>query len=319
MRRMWCCVAWVALVSPLVAHAQSVAAQMDRPVVSLMGIDEWELSKRAEKRKDVPDIDMLLRVSLPSNPSRSEVINYVNVIYMLSRNQRTELPSDPQVTMLAKVGREHMDILLASSQPGIPMAKYGMYAIALLVQPEDQAWVVKHLPQNDGLVTVLQQKSWCGAATSIFELQLQRGHLSLDGLGCLLQNPKRSYYPALRKYFARSSNAHIVYRMLQDLPGIELREELIQAWEYSRIDRNGFAVSYLMRDVLDAGYVRGFHFLFDMLANDGAARASGIDPATLIMQYSFVRGSKDELFAWYATHHDAIVFDAENRRYVAAK
>jgi hypothetical protein len=295
----------------------------DRPVIALPDGDEWAIATRAEKPKESPDMDMLLRVSLPPNPTRSEVINYVNVIYMLSRRQRTELPGDPQVTMLAKVGREHLDVLLASSAPGVPMAKYGIHAIALLVQAEDQQWVFDHLPANHGLVTVIQLKGWCEAARPIFESLLARGprNVSLDVIECLLQKPKPEYYAALKLYFVTASNAHSAYGLLRTIPGLDLRAELPQAWEYSRSDGNPYAVSYLAPDVLATGYLPAFHFLFEALECevDGRRRIATFDAGTMIRRYSFASGSRDEMLAWYAVNKYSLRFDRKSARFVAGR
>ena len=54
----------------------------DRDVFTL-GDDFNEISSHAEKKKNLPDMDMLLRVRLPKNPTSGEIINYINMIYIL--------------------------------------------------------------------------------------------------------------------------------------------------------------------------------------------------------------------------------------------
>jgi hypothetical protein len=145
--------------------------------------------------------------------------------------------------------------------------------------------------------------------------------VSQEVIECLLENPNKRYYPAIKKFFVTASNAHSVHRLIKTLPGLDLTKELPQAWEYSRGDGNPFAVSYLMPDVLAVGYLPAFRFLFEALERerDGDRRIATFDSASMIRQYSFATGEKAELKAWYAKNKYSLSFDHQSGRFVSAE
>jgi hypothetical protein len=280
------------------------------------GADPWEIAERAEKKKDTPDMDMFMRIHLPANPTRAEVTDYINLIYVLSRNQRTELEGDPQVTMLAQVGRENMDVLLAASASGVPASKYGYNAIGLLAEEQDKQWVLTRLPAFAPLARVVLIKGWCqDAADTLAKTIARNGYVESEAIKCLVQKPARKYYPILKSYLAHGWNPQTTYSLIKDLPGIDVTDELQQAWEYSR--SNNYQIAYLTRDVLATGYVPAFRFLFDVLDTNNGLPTTIFDAEGLVREFADTYGSRDELRSWYRTNKDALHFDKKLRKFVA--
>lgn len=276
--------------------------------------DPWEIAKRAEKQKDTPDMDMFLRIHLPENPSRAEVIDYVNLIYVLSRKQRTEFDGDPQVLMLAKVGRQNMDVLLAASASGVPASKYGFNAIAMLAEEQDKDWILSKLPAYSSLARVVLIKGWCQDARDILAKAIARnGYVESEAIQCLVQKPERKYYPVLKSYLAHGWNPHTTYSLIKDLPGIDFTQELQQAWEGSR-SRN-YEMGYLTRDVLETGYLPAFRFLFTVLENNNGLPITIFDAEGLIREFGDAYGTREQLQSWYRANEDELHFDRKLRRF----
>lgn len=280
--------------------------------------DERPIAQRAERKKDVPDIDMFLKLTLPVNPSKAEAIDYINTIAVLSSNQRSVLRGDPQVTMLSKVGRDHLDVLLASSESG-PMATYGPRAIAMLATDEDKAWTLELLPGNRQLAYVVLAKGWCVDAMLVFVQMLSsKGSYLPDELfGCLAYVPQQEYLPALKAYIARSGPTTNVLRQVQGISGIDISADLPRAWDLAYRNRDRYELGYWTYETLAVGYLPAFHSLFEVLDDNMKLPVTIYDAESLIHQFSNLYCSKDELAAWYRAHRNHIRFDSRSRRFTA--
>lgn len=276
-----------------------------------LGDDFAEITRHAEAEKSVPDMDMLLRVRLPPEPSKAEVTKYVNLIYTLSRNQKTYLASDPQVGMLIAVGRAHMDVLLESSRPGVPWVIYGAEAIRALVQPEDQALIIDELARNHNLASAVLDQAWCADArdTLVGLIDGRTGYVPTDLIRCLVKLEDPALYPVLIAYMIDGWNSNVTYNEIKNLPGIDLSDALPQAWEASR--SNKYQAAYLLDDVLALGYLPAFHFMFETLGNNLELPASVYDGFALAKRFTGRTGNIEHLVAWYEKNKDGIYFDDE--------
>lgn len=292
--------------------------QEDRDVFTL-GDDFHEISAHAEKKKSIPDMDMLLRVKLPSDPNRSEIINYINLIYILSRNQRSYLDSDPQVGMITKVGRDNMDLILQASKPGVQWVKYGIEAISILAEDQDQNFILDNLKSNYALSKVVLTKGWCKEAESILidMVTANSGYLPSETIKCLASLKRPEHYPILISYMTGGWNSHTTYGIIKNLPGIELTEALQVAWEGSR--GNNYQIGYLTKDTLATGYMASFHFLFETIDDNYRVPDTIYDAKSLIKQFTYQLGERADLKNWYERNKEVIVFDQNLNKYVVAK
>jgi hypothetical protein len=310
----------VTMLIPLAVFVAGCQAdpQTDRDVFSL-GDDFHEISAHADSKKATPDMDMLLRVHLPSKPTRSEIINYINIIFTLSRNQRTYLDSDPQVGMLTKVGRNNIDLILQASRPGVQWVKYGIEAVSQLAGDQDRNIILEKLKNNYELSRVVYAKGWCEQAESILTNMVAEssGYLPGEAIKCLASLKKPELYPVLINYMKGGWNSHTTYGIIKNLPGIELTQGLQAAWEGSR--GNNYQIAYLTRDTLATGYMPAFHFLFDTIDDNYKVPITIYNAESLIKQFTNQRGDKTALKNWYEINREDIVFDEALKKYVVAK
>ncbi len=292
--------------------------EKDRDVFSL-GDDFNEISSHSEKKKSVPDMDMLLRVKLPKDPTSSEIINYINIIYTLSRNQRTHLGSDPQVGMLTKVGKNNIDLLLQASKSGVSWVKYGIEAINILADDKDKEFILKNLKSNYSLSKVIFDKGWCEDAEEVlFSLiSSTSGYLPREAIKCLAALKKEEHYPILLNYMKAGWNSHTTYGIIKNLPNIEITKDLQLAWENSR--GNNYQIGYLTRDTLSTGYIPAFHFLFETIEDNYKVPHTIYNAESLIKQFTYQLGEKSDLKAWYAKNKEHIIFDKKLVKYIVSK
>lgn len=298
---------------------ESTVKKPSERAVFLLGDNFDEITQHAERKKSVPDMDMLLRVSLPDNPSKQEVVNYVNLIFTLSRNQRTYLSSDPQVGMLAQIGHEHLDVLLNASKPGVQWSKYGIEAITILANESDKQLIIDNVQRNYELSKVVYAKKWCADAKEVLHQLVKRstGYLPTEALMCLAQAEDPKTYPALISFLVNGWNSHSTYNAIKTLPGIDLREALPRAWEKSRPNR--YQIGYLTPDALELGYLPAFHFLFETIDNNYGVPETIYNSYALIKRFTDLPGytTKKGLKEWYAAHKNQIYFDSGSGYFVA--
>ena len=284
--------------------------------IFVLGDDFYGISEHSKKSKDTPDMDMLLRVKLPPNPSRGEIVNYINVIYTLSRNQRTYLDSDPQVSMLAKIGRENIDLLLQASKPGVQWVSYGIGAINILANDKDKELILKNLRHNYGLAKVVYAKDWCKDGAPILNNMLSAGtsYVPSEVIKCIAELKDPKYYPSLINFMVNGMNSHSTYSVIKNLPDINLSEALMESWENSRT--NNYQIGYLTKDTLATGYLPAFHFLFDTIDDNYGVPSSIYNAEALIKRFSYQLGTKQELKDWHKKHREYIKFDPTLKKFV---
>ncbi len=297
---------------------QPLSSSSDRPVFAL-GDDFSEITRHAEAEKTLPDMDMLLRVKLPPQPTKSEATNYVHMIYTLSRNQRAYLESDPQVGMLMAVGREHMDVLFEASRPGVPWVVYGAEAIRALAQPEDKQRIIQELAHNHNLASAVWHHDWCADArdTLVDLMKGRTGYLPRDVIRCLVKLEDPELYPVLITYMIEGWNSNVTYTEIKNLPGIKLRTALPKAWEASR--GNKYQAAYLLDDVLAMGYLPAFHFLFETLDNNLELPTTVYDGYALAKRFTGRNGNREHLMAWYEKNKDNVYYDSKEGVFTAKR
>ncbi|MEM7357770.1 MAG: hypothetical protein AAF431_01580 [Pseudomonadota bacterium] len=282
-------------------------------------LTQTQIMERSEKRKKVPDMDMLLRVQLPSEPSKREIIDYINSIFILSRNQESYDKGDPQILMLTLVGSESMNLLLSASKDGRKQGLYGLEAIRLLADVHSKDFILKNLRTHPFLAKVIWDKEWCADAESILVSFVSAGyganHGYYDMIKCLdgLKNPE--YYPLLRKALAESWDPYHVLLALTHTPDTEFVDELREAWARKR-ERG---VQYMTEEALETGYLPAFHYLWDVFDNEEISDYDQRHARRLLVRFSDFDIAENELMNWYQINKNQIEFDSTAKKFVLAK
>ena len=285
--------------------------------------DDSEIERLAESyqsamnfREEGADLEKLDKISLPENPSKDQVKEYLRKISMASANQRSYSESDPQVFMLAKIGNKNLELLLQTSLTH-QVEFYAIPAIARLAQPKDKKLILKYLPFKKELVKVVIQKGWEEDAKPILYNELRQipDYLPTEWIRAIANLQEQCIYKDLKQYLIYGSNKSWTYDAIKMLPGIELEDAVIQAWENVKREdqwsRNSFAPI-----ALEYGQSDALSVIIDSLDSSPNDHNAVRSPRKYILQYTYASGSNNDMRTWYNKNKSNLYFDKGKMKYI---
>jgi hypothetical protein len=267
--------------------------------------------------KRYPDLDALLQIVLPADPSKREVRDYVQQILVASRDQRTYLASDPQVGMLIEVGPQNVDVLIDVTVDGSPWSRYPVEAINRLATKVHKTEIIEALPRQRYLSKVVLHKRWCRAAKAYLldGMRDYTGYLPSEWIRCVASLKDPATYPDLKFYLENGWNRHTTYGAIRFLPGIELDSTLQRAWDNALTKGNRYEVRYLTPDTVRTGYLPAMDYVVEKL-NDKKVLPNA---NAIALRHLDVLGNNREIREWYIRHRSRLVFDNSAKRFTLPK
>lgn len=288
------------------------------PPIGVFVPDDPDSLKRA-------DPEALNKIILPANPTRLQARRYISDIVNASSEQNIFSSDDPQVEMLARVGREHLDLLLDNVRTSARSIQ-AINAIKKLATDEDRDLVVSYFVQAPELIEIIQSKRWEGAARGemLRYLQTHPDNVSMNIVLALASLQDPSTYDDLIYGFSHAwGQIGEGYKALENLPGFDLKKAVNAAWEV-RLSRpqygkygtpEEYAVAALAarcghRDALD--------YLFQVLAAnvDMPSNVSSAKESILAATNAPISPEAD-LLRWYEEKKAKLRYDETARRFQA--
>jgi hypothetical protein len=264
-------------------------------------------------------MDLLAKITLPKQPTKQQVRDYINSISLASRNQQNYQPSDCQVSMLARVGRKNIDELLLATRGTDFSQTYIITAIKMLATNEDKAKIISALEDRPRLVEVITAKGWSKDARHVLIKKLNENpaYLPYEWISATASLKDPATYNDLLNYFMNGSNKRLTYKFIGRLPGIDLTQAAPIAWEKSKNDK--YEMPDLTEAALSVGYLPALDFVIETLDNNNNLPPSQYSARALMFQFTAVQGNNEELKKWYETNRKGLTFDAELKRFVVSK
>lgn len=268
-----------------------------------------------------PNKELLQTIKLPEDPSEDDINTYINKIIEATNGQNTLSPYDPQVEMLMQIGGDHLGLLIMKFQTlTISDCEYHLLeAIARLANDEHKKLILAKLPECPDLIEVITNKGWETDAKEILLAGL-RNHPNTVNSNWIkavanLKDPET--YEVLKACLINNSPLRYhIFKMLADLPGIELEDAVAQAWEKAQmegsresIDAAKFTVQY--------GYLDALRSLVDAMVYEAKPMLfnTSQDFRNIILQHIDFYGRNDEIYRWFKDNHANLVFDKETRKF----
>lgn len=270
-----------------------------------------------QPQKETPDLNALLKIKLPQNPTKRQVREYIQKILIESRNQRSYLAADPQVSMLIDVGAEHIDVLVEATTDNVPWTRYPVEAITQLATERDKSLVLSKLRQKKKLSTVVYHKDWSADARDILISGLKNytGYVPYDWIRALASLQDPASYAVLKAYMENGWNRHSTYRIIKTLPDINLNQSLQKAWENSRSTNNKYETGYLTSDVIGTGYMPALKFTVDMLDTNYDIPTHVFNARLVALRYLDTTGDNHDIRQWFYANQSRISFDSVSGKY----
>jgi len=278
--------------------------------------DEWN-----EFRARGPDLAALRQIQLPANPSDDQVRQYIRAIQNATRGQNTYSDSDPQVRMLLKIGPEKLPLLIeaATADRGAPgsLSNYHLNrAIIRLARDDQKQMIIDALPINNELVRAVVERGWEQDARAVLlaEMKDYPDHLPTEWIWAVANLGDPETYPLLTDYFVNGRNQYWTYEAIKDLPGINIETNIEAAWVNAR-DGDDCSAFYMAKVAAGYGYPDALDYLVKSFDNADVRRWGGSDVRQTLYRLLPVRGSREELIAWYRQNKDKLIFDPETKTY----
>ena len=270
-----------------------------------------------------PNLKALAAIKLPPNPTREQVLEYIDDILRASRHQSTWTPVDPQVEMLARLGPEHLDVLLAAARDPVH-DYYLMFAIERIVTDEHKPVILHAMRRHNDLVRTVIAKGWQRDARGVLleKLNSRPDYLPSEWLDAVVSLNEPESYPGLKDYLVHGANPVSTYAVIRELPGIDLEEWVATAWAH-RKQQIGRATDEFAEVAAGYGHFDALVRLFKRLAEPQPARNQFFE-----WERRTVRDKVKELVGrtatdaeqveWFKAHRDRLRWDPEAKKWVVA-
>ncbi len=280
---------------------------------------EKALSLRGEIGSKGPDLMSLGNIVFPENPTRENLKIYVYSIIEATADQNTFSSDDPQIRLLEKVGEENIDILINAASD---LHRYNYYlneAINHLASDKSKDLILAALPQNPELIKTVVNYGW---ELEVKELLVERlrdssSYLPDEWIKAVAGFQDPSTYENLIYHFINAHNRYRTYKIIKDLPGINLNEAVIKAWEkakyngdWERVTMAGVAIKYGRKDALEILIMNVDSSKFDYYRQD-------LDQS--LIQHTELAGTIPEIKKWYNENKDNLYFDEQARKFKVRK
>lgn len=271
-----------------------------------------------------PESGPFAGLELPDSPSKMQVRVYVGTILRVATDKGMFGASDPEVAALARVGGEHVGVLI---EPLRYLSHfngdiYVTEALKALVTEEHKTLVLEHLAAAPELVEVVVDAGWTrDAASTLFKTLARRSpYLNVNWIEAAASVAGPEQYEDLKFHLRHNDNAYVVWQAMRDLPGIEpLEPSIMSAWRGT-----GRQASYKWGQLAMAaahyGHMDGLEFVVEKMETSGRARQvfqnlTGYGPDIEFLWDEELK----KACAWFAAHKDRLEFDSTEGRYVVGK
>jgi hypothetical protein len=325
--------AWLRDAVLLRIELQPVAEIVKPIVVGNFRLDGQYDSPGQRFEPHTPDLDVLAKITLPPDATRSQVRDYIAAIIAASQGATGAIDDhDPQVGMLEKVGAENVDLLAAAARD--THNYYLNRAIDHLAQPDQKALVIADLPTNVDLLSTVVHHGWQADARDVLiaGLNANRGDPDLPRTGnqpfpyigpewikAVAGFKDPTTYPALHDYFVNHADA-FTYQVLKTLAGFDSAGALRDAWAkaQSNTNREMWRVGNLLPLAAQAGYSDLPATLLRLLSDRSQRFPYPRQEARRVARnYTPAIGKTDEeLAAWLKDNAAKLVFDPAQKKYV---
>lgn len=278
----------------------------------------WKKSGGNEKRK--VDAAALAKIILPEAPAAEQVSEYIRAILIASRQQNSFSDKDPQVAMLTRVGPGHLDLLIAAmdakSYSGVD--SYLEKAVSSLAREEDKTIILDALATHPRLVKVVVEKGWQQDArdTLIFRLGDEKANLSPDWIKAVVDLNDPASCEPLKKYFLRDENQDNTYKIISQLPNIDLAPEVAIAWKKAKSGRD-YEVAQMLFPAADQGHADALEAAVRMLQKtDNKGNYVRRQAKDVLLHFTPATGDEAALIAWYEANKTRLTFDPRTKKFI---
>lgn len=272
-----------------------------------------------------PDIKALQKIKLPENPTDEQVREYIDSILTASEGQRIWSGRDLQVSMLVKLGRKRLKLIIDALEPG----DYHLTeVIKRLATKADKQLIIDELHRHRGLAEIIVREGWEKdvKGTLVQVLATRPCYLPTEWIEAVagLKDPKT--YDDLKVYFVEGANPHHTYEALLNIPDFDLARAVAEAWDFIRDypSRPNSIMDYERKNffatiAVGYGHLDALEFLVRQQLEPQKDSWTYKSIRHAILRHSDLSGTKAEIADAFEKHKHSLVFDSEKNKFVIVK
>lgn len=283
--------------------------------------NQQQLIQAQQQNVKGPDTEALAKITLPENPTPAQVGEYVRAVLAASGSPDSSAAA-PQQQMLAKIGPQHLNILIdhLGTTRGVHGAQtYLLKSIEQLASPENKTLLIERLPDRPELLPLIEKSGWqADAREAILKLMTDgRTPVSSTVIASIAKMRDPKTYAALAEQLAISHEPDRVYDAIRDLPDIDLDDAVQRAWQ--RVKDNDtptkarlapIAISHGDKDALGAFIdLLDVSDSFELHRRGWAFLDRAASPRRTVLKHIDFHGSDAEITVWYEKNYHNLKFD----------
>lgn len=252
---------------------------------------------------------------LSDNPSYAEINLYLNSILTQIESRVRPNPREGELPLLAVLAELHFEevfISLLTIKGGSPFALDLAY---LYANEEHKELILDNLSTEPGLIDLVIYFEWEEEARPYLISLLDNHPEKIDWklTKVLLAYNDPQLYPKFEKVIVKGRYIDDVFRLIKNLPDIDLDRITDIAWENTKHDDH--SRSYLSSELLPIGYKPALEYIVNHLGDNNGVSNTNFSAATLYSRYVEGPVGINSAQAWYSKNKNKIMFNKEQQRF----
>jgi hypothetical protein len=259
--------------------------------------------------------EALAKIMLTENATRDEVNAYIQKINEVSATQSSRNSTDPQVDMLAAVGPENVDLLVQETDR---FNSYNIWAINKIAGPQHKELILQNLSRLPDLISVVVKQHWeMDARDTLLNGLKGQDYLPEEWVSAVVGFEDPKTYPALVDYFLKGRNRAQTYRIIKNLPAIQLDAAVAKVWSKVKYGSSPYECRGMIPIAMEYGHVDSLEFAVRGLIDDESSDYFQRQILRSALHRHVGLFSEDTDFrTWLIANEGAIRFDPETKMFV---
>jgi hypothetical protein len=261
-----------------------------------------------------PDVAALGQIQLPANPTKAQAADYIAAIAAATNTQKAFSYEDLQIDMLARVGAENLDVLLAAPAT---LAFYVAEVAAEFASDANKALILGALKSNTNLIRVIVERGWTEDARSILidAVRARPGYLPSQWIAAVASLHDPSTYGDLIAYLVNGQDRLRTYQALQKVPGLDLAAAVDAAWQNAKNSCGTANRTSFTPVALATGHPDALQAAVDSLQRLRGDHEWLPGDRQLLLKHTTATGTDGQIIQWYNQNKGNLVFDVATAKF----
>lgn len=294
-------------------------------------------STSPEKTTPSPSVrkKTLEEIVLPPNANEAQMKDYIEEIVEAGKGVTIFSSDAPEIKKLMAIGHSNLHLLLERGLNNF----FVMTTVMKMVTAEDKELVLKYLPLEKNLASLVIKFKWANDARTILvgKLREHPDYLPSPWLKAIASLNDPSLNEDLKTYFVYGRNKSATYWAIHNIPGLDLKKEVDNAWEESKTKGSGYEERAMAEIAMENGNLSALNRCVTLLQGqtdkktaDATDDENETAPSklpklssterkrmeTALTNLVDTKGSLDEILAWVKSNENKLSYDPVKKKFV---